>query len=494
MKRTAALLFLGVLLIFASLTPGAVGGMGYTGEELVATDQLISGEKVSWPRNGLTPLLVHAPFVAAAHLFGDGSLAAIDRAVAFEPVVATALIVTLIFMWIRRDTGDSVLAAALALAAAFGTLLWPYAYIGLETVQSLALLGAAYLALRRVPPTAAASVAFTLCAAVAVTAKSTGLFLLPAVLFLFWAMFSADMESHRRRTIVVAAVSLGIIIVALLVNTHLRNIFWANYGGNAGFVRAWMIRGPISFFLNLVSFLGSPNKGLIVFAPITIAALYRLPHAWRANRRTTIFALLVLGGLAGGFSLLTNWADETWGPRYLHAAVAPLVILLGISAVEWRKSLYTSVSVYALVVMLGGPVSALGALFYYGSLHQAANYTGQSTLEALQGDITWNHVKFNDRLMRIWIDTLSEDDPPSRWAASRRWFFASPPNAPPWKSVDLEPAALPQALSLRSISAPAARTAGVLGIAAFASGVGLLLAAFSLIRRSRRNADPSTAA
>jgi hypothetical protein len=53
---------------------------------------------------------------------------------------------TVLFLWLRKLTtpGMSIL---LTLAAAFGTMLWPYAYIGLEPKQSLFVLLAGYLAL-----------------------------------------------------------------------------------------------------------------------------------------------------------------------------------------------------------------------------------------------------------------------------------------------------------------------------------------------------------
>lgn len=63
----------------------------------------------------------------------------------FEPCLLTAALVTLLFLWLRKicTLGMSLF---LALTAAFGTILWQYAYIGLEPKQSFFLFLAGYLA------------------------------------------------------------------------------------------------------------------------------------------------------------------------------------------------------------------------------------------------------------------------------------------------------------------------------------------------------------
>ena len=115
----------------------------------------------------------------------------IDRAVSVEPVLLSALLITLIFVWSRRLTGSAGWAALLALGTAFATMIWPYAYIGLETTQSVFLLAAGWLALEE-PSTRSwpRTLAFAISAAIAVSAKSTGAFLVPAVLFLISRYFA----------------------------------------------------------------------------------------------------------------------------------------------------------------------------------------------------------------------------------------------------------------------------------------------------------------
>jgi hypothetical protein len=178
---------------------------------------------------------------------------------------------------------------------------------------------------------------------------------------------------------------------------------------------------PASFLINVTGCFGSPSKGLAVFAPVCLLALFSLPQACVSHRRLAWFALLTLVGLTGGFSLLRNWSDETWGPRYLHAAIAPLLLCYAAAAgdrimrARWAAPLAAAASI-------GLVISSLGALFYYGSLHGAIGKAGQSTLEALQSDPVWNHYRFNARLLGIWVSRLGEPPSPYLWTPSHQWF------------------------------------------------------------------------
>jgi hypothetical protein len=114
--------------------------------------------------------------------------------------------------------------------------------------------------------------------------------------------------------------------------------------------------------------------------------------AFRARRDVVIFALLVSGGLAGSASLLFFWSDETWGPRYLLAAVAPLLLWIGAAQSSSRFRLRKQIPLLAAAVA-GVMISFLGVLFYYGAVHRLALETQNSTLEGLQNDRAWNHIR-----------------------------------------------------------------------------------------------------
>lgn len=465
-RRTLLLVFLTTFLLYLSFSPLGVAGMGYTMEEIIAVDELITSaqggeaDKIHWPRNGLVPLIIHAPFLIPAHILSGDDFNWEDAVLSLEPVLFTSLLVTLLFAWILRLTQSYAWAAMLALGAAFATLLWPYAYIGLETSQSLFLLAAAYLAIEEPRPDRwLRTLMFAVCVAFAVSAKSTGAFLLPAGAYLVWEYFGIRKRGLKNLPIAKVITTGAIVAMTFLVNTYVRNLFWINYGGNAHFIARWAIDEPVMFLFNLLSFLLSPNKGLIVFAPLAVLGLASLHETWRKNLPIAIFASLALAGLAGGFSLLKDWADETWGTRYLHSAVAPLVLCLAAARSGKHLKLRRELPILAALVF-GAWVSFLGSFFYYGRLHSSQNQTAQNTLEALQSDPVWNHVRFNLRLLRVWQRRGQKPDLQAWWTPAHTWFFKPPPGQDRVKSVNLAPMAEPQPSLIRDARVPKTTTLG----------------------------------
>lgn len=480
-RRVAPVFFLAVALLYLSLSPFTISHMGYTGEEIRASRQLLGAlpGPVDWPRNGAVGLFLQLPFVAAGDLLAGPEKGA-DRLLSLQPVLASALLATLIFVWGSRLAGSRTWGLTLALVAAFGTMLWPYAYIGLETTQSLFLLLAAYLALAaRGPRTWSRSLLFGLCAAVAVSVKSNGVMLVPAAAFLIWAYFRGGRtEPGGRRPPWWQAASIAAIVGAVFcANAYLRGLSWARFGGAVAYLSGWRPESALSPLLHLAGFLGSPNKGLLVFAPVVILGLLAIPRAFAADRRLAVFAVLTIAGLAGGFALLDVWSDETWGPRYLHSAVAPLVLCLAAARRAKPARLRHEVPL-AVAAGLGFAVSLLGALFYYGSLAGVAFRTVPVTIGTFQGDPVWNHVRFNARLLEVWLRMRTgRSTGPEFLRPGRPWNFRDPSAVPPWNPVDLRSKAFPQARLFRSAESgqrhgqlarlllAAAGLAGLIGVA-----------------------------
>lgn len=440
----------GLACIYRSLSPLRVAGMGYTAEEMKAGMQLLGGSKVDMPRNGIVPVLVDLPFLAAAKLRrAEPPAIAQDVSLSRQPCWITAGIATLILVWVHRATGSLGYGVLIAAISAFCTMFWPYAYIGLETKQSFFLLAAAFIVLQGARRIAWIRVfAFAILLAFGISAKSTGAFLLPTAAYLVLEYVLVFRAAHRTgelprtglmlRAALIAIVPLGV----FLSNSWARSLFWAQYGGSAAFIRPWMVEDPISPFLNVAAFFGSPNKGLWVFSPLCLLGCVALARAWRSERRLAVFTLLTLGGLAGGFALLRNWSDETWGPRYLHTAIAPLMIVF---AVVWRRERNVGRAVVGAAAVLGFAAALIGVMFPYTSLALAVNETGQDTLQAYQGDVELNHLRFNARLWGLWAK-LSDD---GKWGSGRQWFFDKPADACVVKAVDLHKYTVPQPVMFR---------------------------------------------
>jgi hypothetical protein len=483
--------FLGILLLYLAFSPFAISGMGYASEDMSACRELIAGtplSRIHWPRNGAAGLVVECPFLAAAAIAGD-SPAWDDRLLALEPVLATAALVTLLLAWCTRLSDSRLWGLTLALIAGLCTMLWPYAYIGLETTQSLFLVAAGYLALTAQGPLRwPRAVAFGLCAGLAVSAKSGGFMLLPAAAFLAWRLFRSDRTAGRSGASAVAAMFLCLTIFAL--NSVARVASWERFGGTAHLARWWVVRDVVSPFLNAVALVGSPNKGLLVFAPVAVLGLLSLPRAYRADRGVAAFAGLTFAGLAGGVSLLAMWSDETWGPRYLHSAIGPLVLCVAASRSTTRLRVRSEAPLWACAVF-GLAVSFLGSAFYYGTLGGVATETHPMTLESLQGDPVWNHVRFNAHLLSVWLRVRTRHaDSPDYWRRGREWDWKDPAHYGPWNNVDLRERAVPQPLLLQ-IGQPSssAKMRGLRGfcLLALIAGIGILV---SEARRARSLEPP----
>jgi len=94
---------------------------------------------MEWSRHGPVPVLFDLPFIKLGKMFVSP-----DFMLSFQPVLLTAGIVTVLYLWLRKLCSPKV-SLLLTFTGAFGTMLWPYAYISLET-QTIVILTS-----RRVP-------------------------------------------------------------------------------------------------------------------------------------------------------------------------------------------------------------------------------------------------------------------------------------------------------------------------------------------------------
>ena len=145
-----------------------------------------------WSRHGLVPVLFDLPFLKLGKL-----LVSPDFVLSFSPALFTAGLLTILFLWLRKVCTPGM-SLFLTLTAAWGTMLWPYAYIGLETKQSFFVLLAGYLALaggkiRRWP----SLLLFAATCGIALSIKSTGITLWPVIAYLMYVQFRDDHKSRQ---------------------------------------------------------------------------------------------------------------------------------------------------------------------------------------------------------------------------------------------------------------------------------------------------------
>jgi hypothetical protein len=452
--KTALLLFLGLASSYICLSPGSIAGQGYAGEEIDSGLRMLGtitaltkghpSPPMLWSRHGPLPVVFDLPFLKLGKL-----VASPDFMLSFEPCLLTAALVTLLFLWLRKVCSPGM-SLFLALTAAFGTMLWPYAYIGLEPKQSFFVFLAGYLALAdgkidRWPRL----LLFALSCGLALSLKTTGVTLWPVIAYLIYFQFGDRWRAKRLQLF-----ALAVIVVAVWLVGHWGTTRYLGAQGGAASFRQWLIESPLQFFVNLVGILGSPSKGLFVYAPIVLASLYAVPRAFRNKRPIAIYALLVVGCTLGLICLLTSPSDEVWGPRYMHTSIAPLMVCIGAAfpRFEWRKH-----AVLVALALIGVAVSFLGAFYYYGTIDFAAAKADQNVMEWLTGDGSWNPIEFNLRLFHVYA--FDKGTEPVVWTPKHTWVWTAPPDATAWRSIDLREYCQPQSFLLRLWGVPKQGTA-----------------------------------
>jgi len=478
--KTATILFFGLSGCYLSLSPGSIAGQGYTGEEIESGLRMLSvatawlkghpAPPMIWSRHGPLPVLFDLPFLKLGKL-----VVSPDFILSFQPALLAAALVTILFLWLRKLCSPGM-SLFLSLTAAFGTMLWPYAYIGLEAKQSFFVLLAGYLALAdgkiRTWPR---FLVFAVVCAIALTVKATGVTLLPAIAYLVYVQFREDWRARSAQILVMVLIVGGIGALGHWGS----NLYWGPRGGGGSALRPWLIDSPLQLFSNAIGVFGSPTKGLLVYAPLLIADIYAVPRAFRARRDLVIYAVLVTACALGLLSLLKYPGDETWGCRYMHLAIAPLIVCIGAAwpNFRWRRE----GSPLLVLALVGLVISFLGAFYYYGLLDFAMNSAGQNTMEWINGDNDWNHILFNARLFRVWLS--DPGNAPVLWTPKHIWIWTPPPDAMPWKSINLRDYCQPQSFMLRFWHVPKSGT--VLRIFAtyvFLLVLGILMLAWVVLR------------
>jgi hypothetical protein len=463
-KRHAWCVFAAFFLFYFSISPLTTRDMGYIPGDLRAADELIQNirawakfhpatTRIDMPRNGIIETVFEIPFVLVGRAFGDPDVWP-DRLVSIEFVLATALLVTIVFVWSLKITSSLDWSYMLSIAAGLTTMLWPYAYIGMETIQALFLMLAAYLALgpasKRTP---LASLAFSVSCGIAVSVKSGGLFLIPAIGYLLLLFFKQDLGrdkpfnpwGYRLRT----AALIAIVAAIYVFNARLRSLAPIWQGSMISSFRGFAV-APNVVLLNILSLFGSINKGLLVYCPVILLCLLSLKKAYHADKQVVTFVVLALSGLVLGAALMYFWADETWGPRYLDSLVAPMMICLALAKKGTALVLRRELTLIFLMIA-GAAISSLGVLFSYHTLHVIAMRTTTTTYEQLQYDVQWNPIRFDLKLLQLWLKASKDSRTEDRFWPPPEHFDTLTPRKMDWiRPVDITDDAVPQAYLLRT--------------------------------------------
>jgi hypothetical protein len=192
-----------------------------------------------------------------------------------------------------------------------------------------------------------------LCAAAAFIIRPTSLVLLPAIVAAA-LVAKAALAQHIR---LLAAPLLG----GLLLAGYNYYVFDHVSGGYAvGLLSGSVVAGLAGVFV-------SPGRGLLIYTPVALFALFAFAPAASAARRRyqPLLAAAVVFILLDSYAIASSviwWGGYCWGPRMLTELVSPLVVLMaiGVPAFDrpWPRRAFAALAVYSFLNQ------AVGAFFY----------------------------------------------------------------------------------------------------------------------------------
>jgi hypothetical protein len=331
-----------------------------------------------------------ALFAGLSLVLASGTQVGLAPRALLSPLAAAAL-GTLLALWVGRVSGLRRFGLAMALATLFTTPLLPYAFVENELTLPLLLLTTGFLALgpARLRPRLR-EVAQLAASAGVLLASSTGLLLLPLLVWLAWC--GADRAAIERRAdpkpgfYAAAALLLGVFAVRL----------WAIDLFHLAFASS-----PLDWLIHVHAYLLSLNKGLLLFAPLALLGLWRAFRGEVADRRSGRFALFTAASLIVPYAGLARWSDASWGPRPLLGLLAPALLALALSRTERARRGGHRRWILAATVC-GLVVNTLGTAMPQSAL---AGRSGPdpATAAALPFDPAWNHPRVNAALLGEWL-------------------------------------------------------------------------------------------
>jgi hypothetical protein len=259
----------------------------------------------------------------------------------------TALSATLLFMILRRLTTWRA-ALALTLVYGVGTSTWSIASQALwpHALAELCLVAISAVLLHPRPSRWALAAAGIATAMMVVNRPQMVVFAAPA--FLFVAFY------RRRDVLAFIAVPL---LAALLLVAYNSAVFGRATGGYGGFAH---FGG--SLFTGIAGLLVSPNRGLFIYTPIMLFAVWGAIEVWRRQtappwvRWLTIAVVLHILFYA---KFKEWWAGYAFGPRYFTDVLPALTIFLVYGLVPlWRHRVVRIAAV--ILVVYGIVVQSIG--------------------------------------------------------------------------------------------------------------------------------------
>ncbi len=329
-------------------------------------------ERPVYPRQNFLQSYLSVPFYAlGAVLFGElPTIAGQDNywrlpwgpvlTVSFLNPLLSAGIVILVMFMVRLYGFSRMESYRLAVLFGLSTMIWPYAGMGMEVIQTFFLTLTLFFAVYfhrsgKFWHLAMASLAIIL---LLNTKKSSFVFVVPVVIYLGIAI-KAKFNLRKRfiipLMILVSLIGLGFLTGSLYMKFRADPRFYDHI------MTKITIGGP-SIFDFIYGLAISPGEGLFIFNPILILAIPAWGLFYRKHRADALFftgvILIFLIALARVPYVLM---DEEWGPRYLHA-ILPILFVAGAAGILKRRIGVKRAAVITLIV-ISILIQALGSLY-----------------------------------------------------------------------------------------------------------------------------------
>lgn len=287
------------------------------------------------------------------------------RALMLANALVTALTGWLLYACVRRLGYVSAVAAITALGYGLGTMAWPYAkYFFSEPLTALGLMVGLWglLAFGQSGRAHFAGLAGA-GLGIAVLAKVANVVTWPLfAVYGFWMAFRRGGEAKgglvQRLVRFGAAFLLPLAIAGLALAVY--NTARTGYLLDLGYAADETFSTPL--WLGLAGLLLSPGKGLFLYSPLLLAALFGIPALLRRDQATAVLSLgvvLVYPLLYAGWFMW--WGGWSWGPRFLVPALPFLALFLA-PVVDWAlfPRRWWAIAVLLVLALLSFFVQILG--------------------------------------------------------------------------------------------------------------------------------------
>lgn len=361
---------------------------GYEGETVQVAQSLLSGQ-YQIKRAGLGAVILYLPFSFLMSILHIGNL----KYLSLVPIVYSALSCGILYLIMEKLSVKRYAAIGVAMLIASGSIIWPYANIGMEYQAMFWILLLLLGLLHWEKDTSSPWLVGTVFAFLAI-AKSYGVvFGLPILLFAYAVLQAKGRLSQLRNIKFLGKLFLPVVVLYSLTLV-------LNYAASGSVFGAYSLSHEFQIWTWWEGFYGiffSFGKSIFVYTPLLVIALAYWPAFYRRHKPTSLFVLSSFALLLLITAPFSYWTDETWGVRKL-VSITPLLLLpLALFLEKWREQRrIAQFSVVALIV-LSIYVQVLGVSYDYG---KHLSFLRQSNLDSLAtmrfipqlSDVCLNHA------------------------------------------------------------------------------------------------------